>query len=61
MDVTGSQVQLSSVVDDRLNLQCQRIDSVSESTQEARKTAQDNAEMLNTLLVGIENLGENVK
>ena len=60
-DVLGSQVQLSSAVNVLLNLQSSRIDIVSESTQEARKTAQDNADMLNTLLVSIENLGENVK
>ena len=49
------------MVDERLNLQSSRIDVVSESTHEARKTARDNPEMLNTLLVSIEHLGENVK
>ena len=60
-DVVGSQVQLFSAVYERLNLQSSCIDVVSESAHEAHKTTQDNAEMLNTLLVGIENLGENVK
>ena len=52
---------MSSAVDDRLNLQSQRIDSMSESAHEAYKIAQDNVEMLHNLLVGMENLGENVK
>ena len=52
---------MSSVFDDRLNLQSLRLDTVSESTQQAHKVAQDNAEVLNTLLVGMENLGDNVK
>ena len=60
-DVSGSQEKLSSVVDDRLNLQSLRIDSVSESVHEAHKTAQENAEMLHNLLVGMENLGDSVK
>ena len=60
-DVMGSQLLLSSTVEDRLSLQSQRIDTVSESAQQAHKTAQDNAEILHTLLVGMENLGENVK
>ena len=60
-DVSGSQEQLSFAVDERINLQSQRIDTVSESMQEARKTAQENSEILHDLLVGMENLGESVK
>ena len=60
-DVSGSQEQLSSAVDERINLQSQRIDYVSESTQQACKTAQENSEILHELLVGMENLGESVK
>ena len=60
-EVSGSQEQLSSAVDERINLQSQRIDTVSESTQEARKTAHGNSEILHDLLVGMENLGESVK
>ena len=60
-DVLGSQEQLSSAVDDRINLQSLRLDTVSESVQDARKTAQENTEMLHDLLVSMENLGENVK
>ena len=52
---------MSSAVDERLNLQSLRIDSISESMNEANKTAQENAELLQNLLVGMENLGENVK
>ena len=60
-DVSGSQEQLSSAVDERINLQSLRLDTVSESVQDARKTAQENTEMLHDLLVSMENLGENVK
>ena len=60
-DVAGGQEQLSSVVDARINLQSQRIDSIGESVREAQKTAQDNAKVLNTILVGMENLGDSVK
>ena len=51
-DVASGQEQLSGAVDARLTLQTQRIDSVAESTREAQKTAQDNADVLNSLLVG---------
>ena len=61
VDVSGSQEQLSSVVDERLNLQSVRLDTVSTSVHEAQKTAQDNTEILHNLLVGMEDLGENVK
>ena len=44
-----------------MNLQSLQIDSVSQSTHEANKIAQDNAELLQNLLVSMENLGENVK
>ena len=38
-----------------------RMDSISDFVQEARKTSAENAENIKNLLVGIENLGENVK
>lgn len=60
-DVAGSQAQISSAVEERLNLQSSRIDVVSETTHEANKIAQDNADVLQTLLVGLENLGDSVK
>ena len=60
-EVATGHAQLSGVVDERLSLQSRRIDSVVDATQEAKQTAQDNAEVLNSLLVGMENLSENVK
>ena len=44
-----------------LNLQSSRIDAVDESVQRAEKTTVKNSEILHNLLVGIENLSENVK
>ena len=44
-----------------MNLQSSRIDVVTESVQKAQKIAEENAEFLQDLLVGIENLGENLK
>ena len=41
--------------------QSERIDKLLESVIQSQKTAQDNAEMLQTILVGMENLGENFK
>ena len=41
--------------------QSERIDKLSESVIQSQKTAKDNAEMLQTILVGMENLGENFK
>ena len=37
------------------------MDSVSENVNESQKAAQETAELLHNLLVGMENLGENVK
>ena len=53
--------QVSDEVNTRLNLQSERIDLVDESVQKAQKTASDNAEILQNLLIGLENMGENVK
>ena len=41
--------------------QSERIDNVNESVQKAQKTASDNAEMLQNLLIGLKNMGENIK
>ena len=60
-DISGSQKKLTSAVEERLNLQSSRIDTVSEFAHEAHKMVQENAETLHSLLVGIKNLGENVK
>ena len=59
--VQGSQGELSAAVEARLNLQSSRIDAVDESVTRTEKTAADNAEILHNLLVGIENLSDNVK
>ena len=59
--VQGSQREASAAVEARLNLQSSRIDAVDESVQRTEKAAADNAEILHNLLVGIENLSDNVK
>ena len=61
VQVEGSQREMSTAVEERLNLQSLRIDAVDESVKRAEKTAADNSEILHNLLVGIENLSENVK
>ena len=38
-----------------------RIDQLSQSVSESQKTAQANADLMQTLLVGMENLGEHFK
>ena len=60
-DVSGSQQRMSEAVEQRLTLHSVRMDSISDFVQEARKTSAENAENIKNLLVGIENLGENVK
>ena len=55
------QQQASEKFEQRLNLQSSRIDVVTESLQKAQEIAEENAEFLQGLLVGVENLGENLK
>ena len=55
------QQQVSENFEQRLNLQSSRIDVVSKSVEKAQKIAEENAEFLQGLLVGVENLGENLK
>ena len=45
----------------RLTLQSSRIDEISESVNKSQKTAEGNSEMLQNLLIGIENMGDNLK
>ena len=45
----------------RLLAQNERIDKLSESVNQSQKTVQDTAELVLTILVGMENLGENFK
>ena len=59
--VAASQWQVSDAVNSRLELQSQRIDNLNSVVQQSQKTASDNADVLQTLLIGIENLGENFR
>ena len=56
-----AQQQVAKNVEQRLNLQSNRIDHVTESVQKAQRAAEENAELLQNLLVGVENMGENLK
>ena len=55
------QTQVSQQLQQRFDAQIERIDKFSISVNESQKSAQNNAEMLRTLLVGIENMGEKLK
>ena len=59
--VVDSEAKLSSVMEEKLNLQSNRIDEVSQSVQKAQKVTLDNTEILHDLLIGLENLGDSVK
>ena len=60
-EVSGGHQRMSEELEQRLTLHSVRMDSMGEFVQEARKTATENAQNIQNLLVGIENLGENVK
>ena len=60
-EVSGGHQRMSEELEQRLTLHSVRMDSMGEFVQEARKTAIKNAQNIQNLLVGIENLGENVK
>ena len=51
------QTQVSEQLQQRFDAQTKRLDKLSISMSESQKSAQNNAEMLQTLLVGIENMG----
>ena len=55
------QKQVSEQFQHRLDLQSERMDLISESASKSQKTAEQNAELLQNLLVGIENMGGNFK
>ena len=55
------QTQMSGEFQQRLVVQTEKIDKLSESVSKSQKSAQDSAELLQTLLVGMENMGENFK
>ena len=56
-----TQGKLSEQVQQRFDAQQERIERLSDVVLESRKETQTNADTLHSLLVGIENLGENVK
>ena len=56
-----SQGKLSEQVQQQFDAQQERIQKLSDVVLESRKDTQTNADTLHNLLVGIENLGENVK
>ena len=60
-DAVASQTQLSGDVDARLQLQDQRVDNLTESVHQVQKDTVNNAETLQTLLISMENLGENFR
>ena len=56
-----AQKQISEKIEQRLNLQSNRIDYVTESVQKAQRATEENVELLQNLLVDVENMGENLK
>ena len=52
---------MSEDVNTRLQLQSQRVGVISESVQKVQKETANNSEVLQTLLVGMKNLGDNLK
>ena len=56
-----TQKQYSEQLNARLTLQSERMDKITESVHKQQKTASENAELLQSLLIGVENLGENLK
>ena len=55
------QSKVSEDVQQKLVAQTVRMDQLSESVNESQKTTQANAELMQTLLAGMENLGEHFK
>ena len=55
------QDKVTEQLQQRFDAQNERMDQLSAIVVESRKEAQTNAEVLQNLLVGIENLGENFK
>ena len=60
-DVVTGQAQLSQDLGVSLQVQSQRIDTVSDSVQRIEKDSADNAKLLHELLVNMENMGESVR
>ena len=53
--------QVSEQFEQRLTLQSNRMDLLSENIERQQKTTYGNAELLQNLMIGIENLGDNMK
>ena len=60
-NVENAQKQYSEQLNARLTLQSDRMDNIAESVEKQQKTASEIAELLQNLLIGIENMGENLK
>ena len=58
-NAAASTERLSDSVHVRLQAQSLRVDEISNSVHEARKTSADNAETLRDIMIVIENLGDN--
>ena len=59
--VGDAQKQFSEQFNECLLLQSNRMDVLSASVEKQQKTAEDNAELSQNFLIGIENLGDNMK
>ena len=59
--VGNAQKRVAEQFEQSLNLLSTRIDVINESVQKAQKATEDNAELLQNLFVGVENMGENLK
>ena len=57
----AQQNKVSEEVQQKLVAQNVRISQLSDSVNQSQKIAQDTAELMQTLLVGMENLGEHFK
>ncbi|MCG8318374.1 MAG: hypothetical protein MI921_02620 [Cytophagales bacterium] len=61
-DIVGNlQENQSKEVFQKLLASDQKVDQLTDSLAEQRKTVADSAELLRDLMIGIENLGENMK
>ena len=58
---SAQQSKVYEEVQQQLGAHNVRIDQLSDSVKHSQKTAQETAEMMQTLLVGMENLGEHFK
>ena len=59
--IEDAQKQYSEQLNAPLTLQSERMDKISESVEKQKKTTSENAELLQNLLIGVENLGDNFK